>query len=276
VCLPALTAYALILYPAMQDGVRAQVVTVPLEFEVTSVKPRVGMLTIGGSSAGTRFHRPDINLRQLIQFAYDLPPFRVVGGPKWIETERWEIDGRMVVPVSTEQMRPPVQRLLAERFRLKARLESRALPVFFVRIANKEGRLGDGLRPSILDCTSVVVTSADTPAPVDSNGFPLCTGMTVQRTSTYQSITIRGTPLPTILQRLEATVRQSLVDRTELKGNFDLQLTFSLTQPTVVTSATDAPAIGTAFQEQLGLNLEPGRDALNVLVIESVERPQPN
>jgi len=245
------------------------------QFEVTSVKPRLGPPAPGGSNSGNRFHRPDITLRRLIYYAYDLPPFRVVGGPDWISSDRWEIDARAAVSVSPENMRVLVQRLLVDRFRLAADLEQRDLSVFLVQFANGDGELGPRLRQSGLDCTSAGRTGGE--QAVDGNGFPLCAAMTVRQTPTYRSVTIRGTPLPLILRRLEVSVQQPLVDRTGLKGNFDVdELTYSPAQPSVTADLSDAPSLRTAFREQLGLSLEAARAPLDVLVIKSVERPTVN
>jgi uncharacterized protein (TIGR03435 family) len=192
----------------------AQAATAPSEFDVTSVKPRTGAPVIGGASAGTRFHRPDITLRQLIVFAYDLPPFRVVGGPDWVASDRWDVDARVAMPASREQMRLLVQRLLADRFGLEARLEGRDLPVLLVQLVNSDGRLGKQLRRSSLDCTSRSATDQDAGS-VDGNGFPLCAAMTARQTTTSRTVTIRGNPLSVILRRLEVSVGQPLIDRTE-------------------------------------------------------------
>jgi uncharacterized protein (TIGR03435 family) len=251
----------------------AQAATAPSEFDVTSVKPRTGAPVIGGASAGTRFHRPDITLRQLIVFAYDLPPFRVVGGPDWVASDRWDVDARVAMPASREQMRLLVQRLLADRFGLEARLEGRDLPVLLVQLVNSDGRLGKQLRRSSLDCTSRSATDQDAGS-VDGNGFPLCAAMTARQTTTSRTVTIRGNPLSVILRRLEVSVGQPLIDRTGLSGNFDAELTFALQQPAVAAGSAEAPVIRTAFQEQLGLRLEPARGPVEVLVIEGVERPR--
>ena len=62
-----------------------------------------------------------------------------------------------------------------------------------------------------------------------------------------------------------------MIDRTELGGNFNIGLRWN-PDP---ASSVDAkyPSLTTALQEQLGLKLEPGRDPMEVLVIDRLERP---
>jgi uncharacterized protein (TIGR03435 family) len=63
-----------------------------------------------------------------------------------------------------------------------------------------------------------------------------------------------------------------VVDRTGLSGRFD----FTLTWAPEGSTDTDAPSIFTALHEQLGLKLEPTTGPVDVLVIDSVERPTPD
>jgi uncharacterized protein (TIGR03435 family) len=65
------------------------------------------------------------------------------------------------------------------------------------------------------------------------------------------------------------------VDKTGLTGKYD----FTLDYVPVAKAATDdsgGPSIFTALQEQLGLKLEPAKAPMDVLVIDSVERPTAN
>jgi uncharacterized protein (TIGR03435 family) len=97
-------------------------------------------------------------------------------------------------------------------------------------------------------------------------------------------ISARGTELSnltTMLSRLPA-VRRRVIDRTGLTGRFDydVEWTPTVAPAGVVVSADQpsnpGPSIFIALQEQLGLKLEPGRETLPVLVIDSVDRPSPD
>lgn len=76
--------------------------------------------------------------------------------------------------------------------------------------------------------------------------------------------------LATMLRR---SVDRRVVDRTGLSGNFNFEVKFA---PEVSAAVNGPPSIFTALQEQLGLKLEPSRGPVEVLVIESVERPTPD
>jgi uncharacterized protein (TIGR03435 family) len=78
-------------------------------------------------------------------------------------------------------------------------------------------------------------------------------------------------------------VSRRVVDRTGLAGRFDYDLEWTPTvmpigaSPAASTDPSNAgPNLFTALQEQLGLKLEPGRETLPVLVIDSVEQPSPD
>ena len=94
-----------------------------------------------------------------------------------------------------------------------------------------------------------------------------------------------GVSLADFADALGRIVARPVLDRTGLPGTFDLAITFSpeLQQPVDLPPGIvppridrDAPSIFTAVQEQLGLKLEPARGPVDVLVIDSVERPTPN
>jgi uncharacterized protein (TIGR03435 family) len=67
-----------------------------------------------------------------------------------------------------------------------------------------------------------------------------------------------------------------VVDRTGLTGSWDFDLTFAVEGrggPDTPAADSNAPSFFTAIQEQLGLKLESTKGPVQVLVIDSVERP---
>ena len=102
-------------------------------------------------------------------------------------------------------------------------------------------------------------------------------------------------PLSQLATSLSNFVQRVVVDRTGMAGNFDLDLKYTLDQTTManalgplkaaaiaggpstdVPAGSDAPGLFTALQEQLGLKLESARGAVDVLVVEHVDKPTPD
>ena len=101
-------------------------------FEVATIKPRLG----GGLKAigmrGRNFHAPNSTLSELIGFAYGLQSKRIVGGPVWLDKDRFDIDGipDAVGQPSTSQWKAIVRKLIADCFNLKFHQETQELAVF--------------------------------------------------------------------------------------------------------------------------------------------------
>jgi hypothetical protein len=60
---------------------------VPPSFEVASVTPQ-GLVRDRSVRTGNRYYEPSVTLRRVAEFGYDVPSFRIVGGPSWIDSDR--------------------------------------------------------------------------------------------------------------------------------------------------------------------------------------------
>jgi uncharacterized protein (TIGR03435 family) len=72
-----------------------------------------------------------------------------------------------------------------------------------------------------------------------------------------------------------------VVDRTGLTGTYDLELTWTPEAPPAGRDGAppvdpNGPSVFTALQEQLGLKLEATTGPVEVLVIDSADRPTPD
>jgi uncharacterized protein (TIGR03435 family) len=75
---------------------------------------------------------------------------------------------------------------------------------------------------------------------------------------------------------LAGGIDRVVVDKTGLPGTWNVELEYTPEQmPNATTGVppTDSPSLFTALQEQLGLKLQPARGLVEVLVIDSIERP---
>ena len=246
-------------------GVLGQEPQRPLSFDVTSVKPNTSGEQ-GGSSKGQpgRYVGVNVTLRRVIGLAYR-PVQEFVGGPDWIDTERFDIEGRVEGTPTQDQMLEMLRSLLADRFRLAVHRETRQMPAYALTLARGDGRLGAELR-AVPPCTS----------PPESPASPArrCGGFAVGGGSlkgTGVTMTQLAAELPS------ATEGRYVVDRTGLSGTFDVNLTWNAEALSPTATSTDSAAsIFAAIQEQLGLRLVSITTPIEVIVVDRAERPVGN
>ena len=261
----------------------AQSVPLP-SFEVASVKPTSAGPPIVGvwGGAGLRFtpggafEANNVTLGSIIRFAYGLRDFQTVGAPGWVDTDRFDIQARGPQGAVESDAPRRLQSLLAERFALKVRRETRNAQMYALVLARANGSLGPRLRPSQVESPGGLGDGGQCtpPGPPGPFNMRLC-GVTMAR--------LVDLYLPMYAGR-------RVVDRTGLTGGFDLAIYFDnrpipgvgpggglgRTPPGADPTPDDAVSIFTALEEQLGLKLESKTAPVEVLVIDHVERPTPN
>ncbi len=100
-------------------------------------------------------------------------------------------------------------------------------------------------------------------------------------------IEANGMPIANFIQGLSQQLGRPVIDKTGLKGFYDIKLQWTPDlgegfvkpggpEPAPPPPDTSGPSIFTAIQEQLGLRLESGKGPVDVLVIDSVQRPTEN
>jgi uncharacterized protein (TIGR03435 family) len=246
--------------------------TRPIEesrFEVTSIKP----LPAGSNIAG---YRPDplrfsgyFNVIDAVSLAYQIAQNRIVDGPEWAQTQRYEIIGTNSAPRRQGESWHMMRHLLEDRFALKVHRERRPRPAYVLTTARSDGRLGPKAQRVERDCSS---------PRADLKNCSKNWGLGFYRSSGLQwSAFVRND--------LEAMAGRPVFDETGISGQFDITLEYnpnisripeSVTNPPTLAELEARPALFTALQEQLGLKLESRMEPIDVLVIDSVERPTPD
>ena len=245
------------------------------QFEVASVKPNVsgpGPVQIH-TGAGSRFTATNVTLQSLVQFAYRVQAFQVIGGPDWINTDRFDI-----VAKGDGAMQLMLQAMLADRFKLVSRAESRDLPIYNLVVARSDGRLGPSLHASTVGCDDD--RGNINKAPLPSAGAAPC-GIR----GGIGTMTLNGAPMAQFANTLSGLLERTVVDRTALTGNFEGSLKWTpdestpgLQKKAAFVAAVDpnGPSIFTALQEQLGLKLDAAKGPVDVLIVVSAQRPVAN
>ena len=246
-------------------------------FEVVSVKPSApgaNLTSPGEFLPGGRWLAQGAPLGLIVRVAYELRADQLIGGPSWINTERFDIDARAAGDRSHEQILLMVRSLLADRFKLKVHTEQRTLDVYALVLA-KEGQLGPGLRPSKVDCETNRVESP--PPPPGQVQRPIC-GLRIFGNNGLRQLRAGGTNLSTltVASGVRSDLGRPVIDSTGLSGVFDVELDYIPQQRSTVSDPPVGLPLIAAFEQQLGLKFERRKELSDVLVIDSVERPTPD
>jgi uncharacterized protein (TIGR03435 family) len=248
-------------------------------FDVVAVKPNVSGGTNSSSLVmpGARYTATNATLRMLIKTAYQVHDDQIIGGPGWVDSERFDVTARGPGnPTPTEfitQARLMLRAVLIDRFQLALRKETRDIPVYALMPARRDGRFGPQFRRADEPCSGPgkpLPVAPDAPEPVPEllcdAGF-----------SRPGHVGGRGRDFPTLVRSLATWADRVLVDRTGLAGRFDwdLQWTPESSSPEVASAPNVLPLV-TALRDQLGFRLEPQRSSAQVLVIDRAERPRPD
>ena len=255
--------------PPMHAQILHSTATLP-SYEVATIKPW----------DGTGYGWP---LRNYIATAFNIPYSSVTRliGPDWINKKSYVIRGK--VPDSIQEAMkkmPPKERwnetrlmqqsLLAERFKLKAHIETREMPIFELVLAKGGSKMKE-VPPSTTGGTSM--------------------GPTGQMNQLKGVAATIDAVIAMLMIDSEIDGR-TVIDKTGLTGSYDIKLKWvparlaglatpgALVLPANYGPApspdTEGPSLNTALQEQLGLKLVPTKGPVEVLVIDNIELPTEN
>jgi len=274
-------------FSAPAGSVRAPDPNVPLYFEAATIKPSDPKAPPGSGirrQPGGRFSTINAPARMLITFAYQIQGYQLVGGPSWLSDDRFDIVAKMdgdpppVMPgTGADHMMLATRTLLADRFKLKMHRETRELDVYALTMAKPGGTPGPALKPASDACKAENFAGRGAPAP----GGPPPPVCGIQNGP--GRIRFGGYPLSLFASSVSGQLGRFVIDRTGLTGNWDFELTYTPEQRGTPPPGVNAPPIDpngpdlfTAVQEQLGLKFESTKGPVDVIVIDSIEKPTPD
>jgi uncharacterized protein (TIGR03435 family) len=230
-------------------------------FEAASVKPSKDGPDSGSGITTTkgRISARNVTLKRCVRGAYGIEEAQVLGGPKWVDEARYDIEARAAGPAGDHELMMMLQSLLAERFKLAFHRETRALPGYALVL----GKGGLKAKPSEPDADS-------------------------RTSSRWGIIEGAGCDMAHLALKLSEALHLPVADFTAVPGEFDFKLEWTADdmqakppsggdKPVIAApEGVSGPSIFEALQEQLGLKLESRKVPAEVLVIDSAEKPSEN
>jgi uncharacterized protein (TIGR03435 family) len=255
------------------------------QFEVASIKPAApdarGMYI--RTAPGGRVNVTNMTLKEMIVLSYRIQPFQISGGPAWLDSVHYDISAKPENAPKPGEVPLMLQALLADRFQLVVRRETKEMPVYALVLARKDGKLG----PKLIEakeggCETPDPTKPPTPREPGAAPPHFCG----QQMMSPRSLTTVASPIANIIPMLARMLGRTVVDKTGLTGKYDVNVEWapdeaqmaamSLDGPKPPPDAASGPSIFTALQEQLGLKLESQKGPVEMFVVEKAEKPTEN
>ena len=255
-------------------GARAQSTGVdvqkPPSFEVASIKPgdptshqvQIRM------SPGGRISCKNVPLRFLLQRAFEIQDFQIVGAPGWVGSDRFDIEAKADHEVKQEEISLMLRSLLVDRFKLTFHHETKELPIYSLVV----GKNGPKLKQS--------EGSAD--------------GKRTMMRMGRGMIEANAVSMDALADQIARNLGRPVIDKTGLTGTYDVKLEWTPDEQVagpggpggpggpepkgdaVPTAESAGPSLFTAVQEQLGLKLDGGKGPVKVIVIDHIEKASEN
>lgn len=218
-----------------------------LRFEVASIKPasseEVQAGTSGISTGHGRAVGVNVTLKRCIIGAYHVGPGQVIGGPSWIDSDRFHIEAKAATPTDDDnELDAMIRSLLAERFHLQLHKETRTMQALVLEV----GKNGPKLEKS-------------------AGGEAVTDGR-------HGGMVLKNSTMDAFAERLARVTSMPVLNQTGLEGLYNLKLLWT-PDGDHPESADAPPDLPTAIREQLGMRLQAKKAPVEVLVVDNAEKP---
>jgi len=259
----------------------------PPKFEIADVHvsaKAVNQFVRSGLAHGGRYEVKDATMVDLIRLAYGFDADKILGGPSWLEMDRFDVIAKAPPDSTPETQKLMLQSLLEDRFKLVAHKDTKPLPTYALTVGKKlqlkqaDGSEETGCRPQAAS------------GPAGEGGIRLMMGNANGTTTTINlgpgmtiQYTCRNMTMAAFAEGMRGMLGASVgtnpvLDETGLKGawNFDLKWSLQVFGP-MMANTDDRITIFEAVDKQLGLKLEEKPVPTPVMVVDSVnQKPSEN
>jgi uncharacterized protein (TIGR03435 family) len=207
-------------------------------FEVASIRPNLtgdthSDYSVSGND-GARLATQNVSLMTLIQRAYDVRQYQVTG-PDWLRDVRFDINAVLPAAAPREQMAAALQAMLKERFHLVFHRETKEQSAYALMVGKGGSRM-------------------------KSTADPEGTSGTWQTRGQYK---VQNENMAHFCEVVSRQVGRPVLDATGLPGAYDFVLDYD---------PQDSMSLFVAIESKLGLKLESKKAAVDLMVIDRVEK----
>jgi uncharacterized protein (TIGR03435 family) len=256
--MPAARAVLAVLIPAVAFGQGGDTV---LRFEIADVRASPKTLHPSMRSGVLRpgvYQLKMATMVDLIAAAYGVEGEKVLGGPSWLDTDRFDIIAKAAEGAPQQAVKSMLQTLLAERFKLVVHMDQRPMAAFVLSVGKGKPKLKQS----------------------DGSGAAGCRRVAQAGDAATNAVECRGLTMEAFVQQLRGMAGDYLtnpvVDETKLDGSWDFTLKWTPRGALAAAGAEGSP-IFDAVENQLGLKLEPRQVPTAVMVVDGVnQKPTDN
>jgi uncharacterized protein (TIGR03435 family) len=198
-------------------------------------------------------------VKLMIAFMYRIPARQIIGGPRWVEDDRYDVEAKTDKRYTVDDLNTMYQNMLADRFHLRFHIEAKEANAYVLTIDRGGSKMKVDDQPPNYNF------------PISFSGIGVMNGNRV-RMPFFCWI------LGQILQGDERPV----VDMTGLTGFYDFKLSYlprglpQEARSNLSQEVLDRPSVFDALKEQLGLKLAAEKGPVQYLVIDHIDRPTEN
>jgi uncharacterized protein (TIGR03435 family) len=215
----------------------------------------------GGVLRGGRYDLRNATMLDLIATAYSITDRDlVIGGPAWLERQRFDLAAKAPQETSPAAVRLMLQSLLAERFKLVIHPDTRPMSGYVLTLGKDKHKLKEASGPGA-GCQGNPQPQPPPPVPMLTGS---CKGVTMEEFA------------QTLRQIAGGYITKPVQDQTGLKGYWDFDVRFTPFQ-VLSRAGSDGITVFAMIEQQLGLKLDQGNVPTPVFVVEAVNaEPTPN
>jgi uncharacterized protein (TIGR03435 family) len=229
----------------------------PSTFEVADVRPSAPVMNPNpqmrpGAIRSGIYEIRSATLVDLIRTAYSIEADKVLGGPSWLELDRFDVTARVPAGTTADGARPMLRALLADRFKLAVKQDSREMHTWVLSQAPGGAKL--------LRAQSAGIAPSCQGQPDGPHIKAACRSMTL-------------TGFIELLPRVAGSyVTSTITDSTGLTGPWDFDIKFTNNRAQLADQGAEGIPLFDALDKQLGLKLEEKTITATGFLVEAVSR----